>query len=326
MIHTIRHRTDPAASTHSSECRTFAFLAIAVAILLMLGTGAAQSDFDWERTGEQAYMVNCVACHQANGTGVPGAFPPLAGHVPEILALEGGRSYLAEAVAHGLQGEIEVGGETYNGSMPAWPQLDDAQLAAVLNHISVSWDNESSLPDDFEPYLPDEAAELRDGELSEEDVYRHRFEIGLPQPAPPEAQAEGADGMNTDAAVDPSEIDPSDVVYDDENGYFTSDQAARGARIFAENCTDCHGSTMRGSVHGPALTNLGFFREWGGSTMTALFSYVESTMPLGNAGRLSDGDYLALMAHWMNEHGYPSGDTPLIGAPAAQDQITIERR
>lgn len=313
---------DRAAADGPHRSSRLVRLAVALAVLVALGSASAQNSFDWQRLGEQTYMVNCVACHQANGEGIPGSFPPLKGHVPEILAQDGGRPFLAHTLAFGLSGQIEVGGSTYDGSMPGWPQLDDERLAAVLNHIATAWDNEATLPDDFTTYTPTEIAEFRASELSTDDVYRERYEIGLTQPAPPEASSEEAG----ESAAAPGEGDPSQVVYDDDNGYFTADQAARGENLYDEHCSLCHGSSMRGGVHEPALTNLGFFRDWEGQSMTAFYNYVKSTMPIGNPGRLRDSEYLAIMAYWLDYHDYPAGDAPLLGDPQATDQITLENR
>lgn len=83
--------------------------------------------------GAQVYAANCASCHGPAGAGIPGAFPPLAGHAAELA--EQDRPYLIDSLLYGLQGQIVVGGTTYNGVMPAWAQLSDEQLAAVLNHI-----------------------------------------------------------------------------------------------------------------------------------------------------------------------------------------------
>lgn len=104
--------------------------------LLLASTAAAQG-----ASGAGVYSANCAACHQATGKGVPGAFPPLAAHVPDILAAQGGRAYLVNMVLYGLQGQIRVNGQNYSGAMPGFAQLSDAQLAAVLNHVSTSWGN-----------------------------------------------------------------------------------------------------------------------------------------------------------------------------------------
>jgi mono/diheme cytochrome c family protein len=88
--------------------------------------------------GAQVYTSTCTACHQANGMGVPGAFPPLAGSEwvtkdPEIPI---------RIVLHGLQGSIEVKGTTYNNVMPEWgSKLSNEEIAAVLTHERTSWGN-----------------------------------------------------------------------------------------------------------------------------------------------------------------------------------------
>lgn len=86
--------------------------------------------------GAALYAARCAACHQATGTGVPGAFPPLAGS--EWVA--GDAKRLAALVLHGMTGPITVKGATYNGAMPAFgAQLDDAEVAAVLTHVRSKW-------------------------------------------------------------------------------------------------------------------------------------------------------------------------------------------
>ena len=59
--------------------------------------------------GAQTY-TNCDGCHQANGEGIAGVFPPLAGHLPEVVAVDGGKAYLVETLLWGLQGQIEIDG------------------------------------------------------------------------------------------------------------------------------------------------------------------------------------------------------------------------
>lgn len=140
------------------------------------GDMLAQAAFDWRAIGETTYSANCVSCHQANGQGIPGAFPPLAGHMPELYNAEGGRDYIIQVVLYGLQGEIDVDGTTYNGVMTPWGQLSDEQIAATLNHELTSWDNESLL-EAFSPLTPDEVAALRDKGLSGSQVRELRPDL-----------------------------------------------------------------------------------------------------------------------------------------------------
>lgn len=76
------------------------------------------TDAAWMERGEQVYASQCQACHQASGEGLPGAFPPIRGHLPSLIAAQGGRDYVVDMVLHGLAGPIEVQGQTYRGAMP----------------------------------------------------------------------------------------------------------------------------------------------------------------------------------------------------------------
>ena len=87
------------------------------------------------------YGELCAACHQANGAGLEGAFPPLAGsewvNGPAIVPIA--------IVLHGLQGEISVKGKTYNGAMMAWGTvLNDDDLAATLTYVRSQWGNRAA--------------------------------------------------------------------------------------------------------------------------------------------------------------------------------------
>ncbi len=90
------------------------------------------------RTGEQVYAQVCIACHQANGEGLPGAFPSLVGSD----WVTGDYTRPTKIVLHGLQGEIEVKGTTYTSIMtPQGSILSDAEIANVLTHVRSSWGN-----------------------------------------------------------------------------------------------------------------------------------------------------------------------------------------
>lgn len=89
--------------------------------------------------GRQIYVANCLACHQANGKGLPGVFPPLAGSE----WVQGDERVLANILLHGVSGDIVVGGATYRGAMPSFRQLGDAELAAVATYIRAEWNNKA---------------------------------------------------------------------------------------------------------------------------------------------------------------------------------------
>jgi mono/diheme cytochrome c family protein len=128
--------------------------------------------------GGAIYAAHCAACHQPTGLGIPGVFPPLAGHAPNLYNISGGREYLIKSVLYGLVGPITVDGRTYNLPMPAFPQLSDAQIAAVLNYTLTEWGNDALLTD-FSPYSAEEVAALRGLGLTPSDVHAVRQGLGL---------------------------------------------------------------------------------------------------------------------------------------------------
>lgn len=89
--------------------------------------------------GKRVYN-NCQACHQADGRGVAGNYPPLDGS----SWVTGRPDVLAALLLHGLEGEITVEGEVYNGIMPPWSHLRDDQIASVMTYIRNSWSNQAS--------------------------------------------------------------------------------------------------------------------------------------------------------------------------------------
>lgn len=91
-------------------------------------------------SGASVYTANCSSCHQANGQGTPGAFPPLAAN-PVVT---GDPKGLIHIVKFGLSGKLQVGGKAYDGMMPSWsPQLSDGDVASVISYARSSWGNKA---------------------------------------------------------------------------------------------------------------------------------------------------------------------------------------
>ena len=87
--------------------------------------------------GKRVYN-NCAACHQRDGGGLAGVYPPLA-HSAVLL---GPPEVPAAIVLHGLEGPWQAGGRAYNNAMPAWEaKLSNEQVAAVLTFARASWGN-----------------------------------------------------------------------------------------------------------------------------------------------------------------------------------------
>jgi len=78
--------------------------------------------------GEKVYGANCIACHQANGKGVPGAFPALDGS----LVVNGPKDPQINLLLNG------------KNAMPAWKAvLSDTEIAAVITYTRNNWSNKA---------------------------------------------------------------------------------------------------------------------------------------------------------------------------------------
>jgi len=136
----------------------------------------APAEMTLAEKGESIYQAVCIACHQANGQGLPGLFPPLA----SSNWVMGDDRRLALIVLHGLQGPIEVNGQPWNGVMP--PQgatLDDEQIAAVLSYVRSAWGN--SAPE----IAPATVARLRDEFAGNPPWTESSLDETLPEPDDP---------------------------------------------------------------------------------------------------------------------------------------------
>jgi len=89
--------------------------------------------------GKITYTQVCMACHQANGAGIPAAFPPLA----KSDYLNGSKEKSISAVVNGLAGEVVVNGSKFNSVMPKL-DLSDEIVANVLTYVYSQWDNNGS--------------------------------------------------------------------------------------------------------------------------------------------------------------------------------------
>lgn len=89
--------------------------------------------------GQKIYNQYCMACHQSNGMGASGRFPPLNG----TDWVTGDKERLVHLILNGMEGAIEVNGEIYDGVMPQHSFLNDDQIADVLTYIRTQFDNQA---------------------------------------------------------------------------------------------------------------------------------------------------------------------------------------
>ncbi len=84
---------------------------------------------DLSQRGEKVYAANCAACHQPNGKGAG----PIKALDASALVLDADKAKQIKVLLNG-QG---------NGSMPAWKQLSDTDIAAVITYTKNSWSNKT---------------------------------------------------------------------------------------------------------------------------------------------------------------------------------------
>jgi nitrite reductase (NO-forming) len=87
--------------------------------------------------GKLLFAGTCSTCHQADGRGIDGVFPPLA--KSDYIAAAPGR--VPQVVLAGLSGKVTVNGREYDSVMPPMNQLTDDEVANISTYVLNSWGN-----------------------------------------------------------------------------------------------------------------------------------------------------------------------------------------
>jgi len=114
--------------------------------------------------GETIYTMACLSCHQPEGKGLPGVYPPLAGS--EWVSAKD-KTALIKIVLHGLKGPIKVAGQSYGAAansvpMPPMGGLNDQEIADVLSYLRSSFGHQAG------PVTPAEVHSVRSATAARE--------------------------------------------------------------------------------------------------------------------------------------------------------------
>jgi mono/diheme cytochrome c family protein len=120
--------------------------------------------------GKAVYARQCSACHQTDGTGISGTFPPLAGN-PDLFR---DRLLPVFVVLNGIQGPLTVKGEQYRGAMPPFDHLSDAEIAAVVTYVRGAWNNAALRPPQYTGVDAAAVRAARGTPMSANDVHAYR--------------------------------------------------------------------------------------------------------------------------------------------------------
>lgn len=110
-------------------------------------------EYDPIRVGSRFFTRNCTVCHQANGSGVAGAFPPVA----DSNWVQGPEEMLIRILLNGMTGPVQVNGESYNGAMPAFATASNEEIAGVLTLLRT----DPQFGNNSEPVTPEAVAAVR---------------------------------------------------------------------------------------------------------------------------------------------------------------------
>lgn len=280
-------------------------LALAIPLLLaggayqMVGQDAGAAPGDATATGEEAYLHNCAACHQPDGKGLAGAFPPLAASD----WLQGKTAAdVATTVLTGLEGEIVVNGVTYDNLMPAQTHISDADIAAISTYVMNAWGNPGG------GISADEVAARRTALAVTSDPAQGEVHPGTSQAqvayegAPTMLSGTGVNQIRTPGAPDMSET-----------------EFAQASEIFFQRCAGCHGVLRKGATGKPLTPDL--TQPRGTEYLKALINYGSpGGMPnFGTGGELT-ADQVDLMARFL-QHTPPN--PPEWGLKEMRDSWTV---
>jgi mono/diheme cytochrome c family protein len=186
--------------------------------------GAAQS---LAQIGKGVYS-QCQPCHQANGAGVAGQFPPL---VKSDYVVAGEKRLIA-ILLKGIQGPLVVEGKTYNGAMPAWEKaLSDKKIAAVASYIRSEWGNSAPEISEAKVAAARKELEARSAPYTEADLQQIPADATLGEAAAP-AGAPAASGA-APAVAKPAGAGLEEVM-------------AKGKQQYMAICVACHQPTGLG--------------------------------------------------------------------------------
>ncbi len=104
------------------------------------------------------------------------------------------------------------------------------------------------------------------------------------------------------------------------DGVYTQAQADRGRNAYLASCARCHGDDLAG-FRG-AMDGKRFMEGWSEDTVHSLFHRIQSTMPPGQAGSLSDQSYVDIVAFFFSRNLFPTGDEEL--TVSGLDKIRIQ--
>ncbi len=232
--------------------------------------------------GEKSYAAACAACHQPDGSGMTGAFPPLA--KSDYLMDDKSRS--VELVVNGLTGPVTVNGVDYDGVMPPMSQLKDVEIANILTYVRNSWGNSG------DPVSASEVSAVR--------------AAGAP---PRTAESPTEHPETSEAAMRyrgaPSQLSDAEMVISPDAPAISKADYEHATQVYFERCAGCHGVLRKGATGKPLTPDI--TREKGTDYLKVFIAYGSpGGMPnWGSSGEMSDEEIDAMARFLQHEPPNP---------------------
>ena len=230
--------------------------------------------------GKTVFDTVCMACHQADGKGLPGAFPPLAGSD----YLLGDKDRAVGVVVNGLQGEVVVNGAKFNSVMPAMVQLSDREIADALTYAMNSWGNSGGTVSVSQVAAARAKAAATPKQADSPTQHPTTVAELKYQGAPSPAGAEGAQILMTPGAPTMSEAEFKEA-----------------QQIFFQRCAGCHGVLRKGATSKPLTTDI--TKKKGNEYLKDFINLrlAGRHAELGHVGRIERQAQVDLMARYLQQ-------------------------
>lgn len=230
--------------------------------------------------GKKAYEANCQACHQPNGQGLAGAFPPLAGN-PHVTD---DKLHVVRTILKGMSGPLEVNGQKYNAVMPPMQHISDEDIADITNYVLSSWGNKG-------------------GKVSEDEVEDLRVELGLKDRSAGQPH-QGSTVAEVAYKGAPSAVTGGKMMRTPGAPDISEEEFAKAQEIYFQRCAGCHGVLRKGATGLPLTTDI--TQKKGTDYLKALINFGSpGGMPnWGTSGELT-AEQIDMMARFL-QHEPPT--------------------
>ncbi len=230
---------------------------------------ADEAGTDEKIDGQKLFVEQCARCHQQEGQGIPGLYPPLR----DVTGLWTQRDRPIRALLAGRSGPVEVDGRLFDHVMPTHGYLANETIAATLTFLLQEWGPGGAT------FTPEEVAAVRLELLSD-----HPSSYPLPEQSPL-ADMEAVQYVT-------SEGPPMSV-----------EEFEEARRLYYGNCTGCHGVLREGTAGNPLTPDV--MRERGTEYLQAVINYgASSGMPNWGTSDALTPKQINLLARFL-QHPVP---------------------